>query len=90
MICSIHDRDLPQLINYMLPIVSKQGYALGLFFIANNATLVKLQKKKKKIENRQVIFISRKSMPLSKNLMAWIAQVLIRCKNEIKRNIVAL
>ena len=48
MICSIHDRDLPQLINYMLPIVSKQGYALGLFFIANNATLVKLQKKKKK------------------------------------------
>ena len=54
MICSIHDCDLQQLINYMLPIVSKQGYALGLFFIANNATLLKLQKKKeKKRENRK-------------------------------------
>ena len=86
MICTIHDRDLHQLINYMLPIVSKQGYALGLFFTANNATLVKLQKK---IQNKQVIVISRKNMPLSKNLMALIAQVLIRCADEIKRNIVA-
>ena len=68
MICSIHDCDLQQLINYMLPIVSKQGYALGLFFIANNATLLKLQKKKKKekIENRQVIFIFEKKHTLVK------------------------
>ena len=39
---------MQQLVNYMLTKVAKQGNALGLFLTANNAMLVKLEKKKGK------------------------------------------
>lgn len=53
---SISNRDLQQLVNYMLTKVAKQGNPLGLFLTANNAMLVKLEKKK---GNKLVIVISR-------------------------------
>ena len=49
---SISDRNLPQLINYLLPTVVKQGNTLGLFFTAINAMLVKLEKKNKYKRNQ--------------------------------------
>ena len=85
LIPSISDPDLEQLINYMLPKVSKQGNAVGLFLSANNAMLVKLHKQM--IENKPVIGIWRKKIPMLQNVMPWLTQILSRCANEFQHNI---
>lgn len=62
----ISDRDVQQLINYIMPTISKQGYAKK-FLTTNDPTLVKL--KEQMIENKPVIVTWRRKIAMLQNVV---------------------